>query len=83
MTEFKNLKVPEQTHGMLISRAESLGMKKFVLADALLRIGLNLSDQEIQAAVVSARQPSITPPSTGTSLEQPPDQSTTRGPSDE
>lgn len=62
MPEFKNLKVPEQTHETLSSRAESLGMKIFVLADALLRIGLTLSDQEIQAAVVNARQLTITPP---------------------
>lgn len=75
MTEFKNLKVPEQTHGMLVSRAEALGMKKFVLADVLLRIGLTLSDHEIQAAVVNARQPTIKPPRDSTTPELPPEQS--------
>jgi hypothetical protein len=83
MTEFKNLKVPEQTHELLSSRAESLGVKIFVLADALLRTGLTLSDREIQDAVVNARQPPVTPPTTDTTRERPPDQSPARGPSDE
>lgn len=83
MTEFKNLKVPEQTHELLSSRAETLGIKKFVLADALLRTGLTLSDREIQDAVVNARQLAVTLLSTDTTPERPPDQSSIRGPSDE
>lgn len=82
MKEFKNLKVPEQTHEALSFRAETLGMKIFVLADALLHIGLKMSDTEIQAAVVNARQLSTRQPSTDTTQERPPDQSPVRGPSD-
>lgn len=74
MTEFKNLKVPEQTHETLSSRAETLGIKKFVLADALLRVGLTLSDREIQDAVVNARQPPVKQHSIDTTPERPPDQ---------
>jgi hypothetical protein len=40
MTEFKNLKVPKETHDLLNSRAKRLGMKVYALADALLLEGL-------------------------------------------
>ena len=83
MKEFKNLKVPEQTHEMLSSRAEALGMKIFVLADALLRASLTLSDQEIQETVVNARQPPVKQPKADTTQARPPDQSPAREPSDE
>lgn len=75
MPEFKNLKVPEQTHEQLISRADALGLKIFVMADALLRVGLTLSDREIQDAVVNARQLQVTLPTVDTSPEQKPPQS--------
>jgi len=55
MTEFKNVKVPIQTHELMVLRAKALGMKKFVLADVLLQVGLRLSDSEIQQAVVNAQ----------------------------
>ena len=63
--EFKNLKVPESTHEKLVSRANALGMKKFVIADALLLAGLGLTDQEIQEAVVNAQR-GIMPPTANT-----------------
>lgn len=66
MPEFKNLKVPERTHETLDLRAEALGLKLYVLADALLRTGLALSDREIQDAVVNARQPKLKQQSTDT-----------------
>lgn len=66
MPEFKNLKVPERTHEKLDSRAEALGLKLYVLADALLCTGLSLSDREIQDAVVNARQLTLKPRSTDT-----------------
>jgi len=72
MTEFKNLKVPSQTHERLVSRANALGMKKFVLADALLQIGLAMEDTAIQAAVVAAQ--GIKQPRGSTSAEPPPEQ---------
>lgn len=74
MDENKNVKVPEQTHKQLVLRAEALGMKKGVLADTLLRVGLNLTDREIQDAVVNLRQPTITPPKGSTNPELPPEQ---------
>lgn len=72
MTETKNLKVPFQTHEKLRKRAKALGMKQFVLADALLLVGLQMSDRQLQAAVVNAQ---LTQPTTSTSEEpQPPKQ---------
>lgn len=55
MTENKNLKVPSETHEMLRKRAKALGVKQFVLADALLLVGLKMKDSEIQHAVVEAQ----------------------------
>lgn len=55
MTELKNLKVPIQTHEALSKKAKSLGMKMFVLADALLLVGLKMKDSELQKAVVNAQ----------------------------
>ena len=55
MNEHKNLKVPPETHAKLAARAKTLGMKKFVLADALLLAGLEKDNAAIQAAVVNAQ----------------------------
>lgn len=74
MREFKNLKVPERTHEKLDLRAEALGLKLYVLADALLCTGLALSDREIQDAVVNARQVKLKQPSTDTNPAPPPAQ---------
>jgi hypothetical protein len=66
MTELKNLKVPFQTHEMLRKRAKALGMKQFVLADALLLVGLKLNDAAIQRAVAAAQ---LTQPTASTTPE--------------
>ncbi len=55
MAEFKNLKLPIQTHAKIVSRANALGMKKYVLAEILISLGLQYSDREIQEAVVNAQ----------------------------
>jgi hypothetical protein len=55
MSELKNIKVPESTHDLLISRAKALGMKKQVLAAAVIDHGLNLPLEEIQRIVVNAQ----------------------------
>ena len=83
MAEFKNLKVPEQTHKLLVSRANALGMKYYVLADALLSVGLEMSDQALQETVVNARQLTIKPPKVDTTLEPKPLQSSLPASSDE
>jgi hypothetical protein len=69
MTETKNLKVPFQTHETLRKRAKALGMKQFVLADALLVVGLQMTDRQIQTAVVNAQ---LTQPTGSTSQEPDP-----------
>jgi hypothetical protein len=66
MPEFKNVKVPRHTHEKLVSRANALGVKKFVLADALLTVGLALPDSEIQKAVADSQQNLSTLPPGGT-----------------
>jgi hypothetical protein len=72
MTESKNLKVPFQTHEKLRKRAKALGVKVFVLTDALLQVGLTMTDRQIQTAVVNAQ---LTQPLESTSEEpQPPKQ---------
>lgn len=83
MAEDKNLKVPEQTHRMLNSRADALGMKIKVLTDTLLRAGLTLTDQEIFEAVVNTRQLQVKQPKADTTQARPPDQSPAREPSGE
>lgn len=55
MDENKNLKVPFVTHDALKKRANALGVKQFVLADALLIVGLQMSDSDIQKAVVETQ----------------------------
>jgi hypothetical protein len=55
MTDQKNIKVPPETHELLRKRAKALGMKQFVLADALLLHGLELCDLELQKAVVNSQ----------------------------
>lgn len=60
MAEFKNLKLPIGTHDKVVSRANALGMKKYVLAEVLINLGLQNSDREIQEAVVKA-QLGVTP----------------------
>lgn len=55
MTDFKNLKVPTQTHEKLAARAKALGMKKFVLAEALLLAGLEKDNAALQDDVVQAQ----------------------------
>jgi hypothetical protein len=67
MTDFKNLKIPAHTHEMLVSRAKSLGMKYYVLADALILAGLEEPNEIVQRHVVSAQQP--TQPTTDTTKE--------------
>lgn len=67
MNEFKNLKVQIQTHEKVISRANVLGMKKYVLVEILLLLGLQKSDKEIQEAVVNAQL--LKQPTTDTSSE--------------
>lgn len=69
MTEIKNLKVPFQTHEMLRKRAKALGVKQFVLADALLLVGLRMKDAEIQQEVVNAQL--VKQPTASTTEEQP------------
>lgn len=83
MAEFKNLKVPEQTHKLLVSRADALGMKYYVLADALLNVGLQMTDQALQETVVNARQLAVKPPKVDTTQELKPLQSSLRASSDE
>jgi hypothetical protein len=70
MNEFKNLKVPVNTHEKLAARAKALGMKKFVLADALLLAGLEKDNAAIQADVVNA-QLKQQPGNTSEELEPP------------
>lgn len=67
MTETKNLKVPFQTHEALKRRAKALGVKQFVMADALLLVGLQMTDRQIQNAVVNAQ---LTQPTGNTSPAQ-------------
>lgn len=67
MTENKNLKVPFHTHEMLRKRAKALGVKQFVLVDALLLVGLKMTNSEIQQAVVQAQL--IKPPEANTTEE--------------
>lgn len=69
MSEFKNVKVPNQTHELMVLRAKALGLKKFVLADALIKNGLAMSDEAIQKAVVNAQ---LTQPSTDTTQARKP-----------
>lgn len=83
MAEFKNLKVPEQTHKLLVSRADALGMKYYVLADALLSIGLQLNDQALHETVVNTRQLAIKPPKVDTNQVPTPAQSSLPSSSDE
>lgn len=66
MSEFKNLKVPKRTHDLLVSRAESLGMKVYTLANALLVSGLLLNTTAIQQAVADAQQDKATQPGANT-----------------
>lgn len=68
MTEHKNLKLPIQTHELLRRRAKALGMKQFVLADALIVVGLQMNDRQIAAAVVNAQ---LKPQSVDTSVGDP------------
>lgn len=69
MTEFKNLKVPKETHDKLVSRAKSLGMKVYTLADALLLDGLKKESPALGGAVVEPQQ--VKQPEASTSLEPP------------
>ena len=70
MTETKNLKVPIQTHEMLKKRANALGVKHYVMAEAILLLGLKLTDREIQEAVVNAQ---LMQQTTNTTSEAPPE----------
>ena len=72
MTEIKNLKIPAETHKLLVSRAKSLGMKYYVLADALILAGLEESNESVQRHVVSAQQ--AKPQTTDTRPELPEEQ---------
>lgn len=72
MTEFKNLKVPKETHDLLNSRAKRLGMKVYALADALLLEGLKKQDPALGGAVVEVPQ-EVRPPAASTSQEPQPE----------
>lgn len=66
MSDFKNLKVPTKTHEKLAARAKALGMKHFVLADALLLVGLEKDNAALQRDVVNTQ---LTPPEADTTQE--------------
>jgi hypothetical protein len=66
MSEFKNLKIPNHTHEMLVRRADELGMKVYTLADALLLEGLKKSATAIAKTVAEVQQDSVKPPAAGT-----------------
>jgi hypothetical protein len=68
MTEFKNLKVPKETHDLLNSRAKRLGMKVYALADALLLEGLKKENPALGGAVVESQQ-EVKRPEASTSQE--------------
>lgn len=55
MSEEKNVKVGKQVHELLCLRAMGMGMKKQVLASALLEHSLNLPEEEILRIVVNAQ----------------------------
>lgn len=81
MTIFKNIKVPERTHEMLVLRAKSLGMKTYVLAEVLIDAGLELTNENVQLRVVAAQQ--LTPPKADTTPELPAGQHRRSASSDE
>jgi hypothetical protein len=81
MSEFKNLKVSERTHKALVLRANSLGMKVYALADALLSQGLKMGATAINKAVAETQQ--LRPPEPDTSQEQPQQRETPLASSDE
>lgn len=68
MTEFKNLKVPKETHERLVSKADRMGMKVYTLADALLQAGLKMNATALQQAIAEAQQ-EVTPPEGSTTRE--------------
>lgn len=83
MADNKNVKVPVETHQLLISRAKALGMKYYVLADALLSTGLQMSDQALHETVVNTRQLTVKRQKVDTSQEQKQPQSSPPASSDE
>jgi alkanesulfonate monooxygenase SsuD/methylene tetrahydromethanopterin reductase-like flavin-dependent oxidoreductase (luciferase family) len=64
--DFKNLKIPQETHAALAKRADALGMKIYTLADALLIEGLKKNGPAIREAVANAQQSEVTPPEADT-----------------
>jgi hypothetical protein len=70
MSDFKNLKVAFQIHEMLNKRRKVLGVKQQALTEALLLVGLRMSDAEIHKAVVASQL--ITQPTDSTSPEPQP-----------
>jgi hypothetical protein len=70
LSEFKNLKVPKDTHELLVLRAKSLGIKAYVLADTMLKIALEIGDAELQRRVAFEQQ--TTPQKENTKLAESP-----------
>jgi hypothetical protein len=66
MRDFKNLKLPERTHELLVLRANALGMKVYTLADTLLLAGLKLNN-EATLRLVAEEQQGLTQPAGSTS----------------
>ena len=55
MNEFKNLKVPRETHDLLTTRAKRLGMKVYTLADAILLASLQKDDPALREVVAKVQ----------------------------
>jgi hypothetical protein len=68
MDDRKNLKVSPWIHQMLVDRAKTLGMKYYVLADAIIEKGLREEDPVLQTAVASLQR-SVKQQTTNTSQE--------------
>lgn len=70
MDNRKNLKVSPWIHALLVKRAKRLGVKYYVLADAIIEKGLHETDPVLQNAVVGLQQ-DVMQPITNTSQEPP------------
>lgn len=70
MDDRKNLKVSPWIHEMLVNRAKILGVKHYVLADAIIEKGLREEDPVLQNDVASLQR-SVTQQTTNTSQEPP------------
>lgn len=56
MSELKNLKVSEETHLALTTRAKRLGMKIHLLAEAMLIAGLRQADRKLLDEVMQLQE---------------------------